>query len=83
MNHQHPLIDLSVRDLKRAIKLKERIATLQSRLPHLLGGTSSHTAAPTRKRWTMSAARHTRIAAAALGEGQEAATSGWRRLNGQ
>ncbi|MHB8520379.1 MAG: hypothetical protein ACYDH9_06440 [Limisphaerales bacterium] len=65
MKEQNPLLTLSLHDLKRAIGLKEQIETLQSRLMHLLGSAGGQAAAPTRKRWTMSAAGRARITAAA------------------
>lgn len=63
MTIQNTLLNISSRDLKQAISLKEQIERLQSELTGLLGGTSAPASrAPERR--TMSAAARARIGAA-------------------
>ena len=58
------LAQLSVKQLKRAVAIRERIATLERQLGKILGAEPRPTAAPRRKR-KLSAAAKARISAAA------------------
>ena len=63
----NPLADLSLRQLKQAIAIREKIEKLDAELGRLLGGKSRPAAAPEpkRKRRRMSAAARAKISAAA------------------
>jgi hypothetical protein len=63
----NPLANLSVLQLKRAVAIREQMQTLQNELDRLAGGhtpSGKNSAAPQKKKGTMSAAARAKLSAA-------------------